>query len=131
MDIKEVFKKQGGMNLIKQYARSGCLGTALIQFLLLGKSRTALEILRLSTQLKTKQRLEKKYRSTLNGLDRSYDSSLPHESSNKVWICWFQGMENAPAIVKKCYESVKKNLSDREIILINEIPNRSTIAACQ
>ena len=120
MGLKETFKKQGGMNLIKQYARAGCLGTAIAEFLILGKSRTALEILRLSTGLKTKQRLEKKYRKRLEEFDKSYDPSLPHESSNKVWICWFQGMENAPELVQKCYESVKRNLTDREIVLITE-----------
>lgn len=90
------------MKLIKQYVKSGSLGTAVGEFALLGKSRTAQEILRLSTQLKAKQKLEKKYRSTLEEFDKNYDQSLPHDnSSNKVWICWFQGMENAPALVKK------------------------------
>ena len=51
MGLKETFQKQGGMKLIKQYARSGSLGTAVGEFVLLGKSRTSLEILRLSTQL--------------------------------------------------------------------------------
>lgn len=118
MGLKETFQKQGGMKLIKQYAKNGSLGTAIGEFLLLGKSRTALEILRLSTQMKVKQRLEKKYRHVLNEFDKSYDSSLPHESSNKVWICWFQGIENAPDIVQMCYESVRNNLSDSEIVLI-------------
>lgn len=118
MGLKETFQKQGGMNLIKQYARARVLGTAVGEFLLLGKSRTALEILRLSTQLKTKQKLEKKYRYVLEEFDRKFDDSLPHGDSNKVWICWFQGIENAPELVKKCYESVKKNLSSKEVILI-------------
>ncbi len=120
MNLKETFQKQGGMILIKQYARAGCLGTAIGEFLLLGKSRTALEILRLSTQLKTKQRLEKKYRKKLDDIDKAYDKKLPHESSDKVWICWFQGIENAPELVQKCYDSVKKNLINHEIILITE-----------
>lgn len=118
MGLKETFQKQGGMKLIKQYAKSGSLGTAVGEFALLGKSRTALEILRLSTQLKVKQKLEKKYRATLEAFDKNYDVSLPHECSNKVWICWFQGMENAPALVQKCYKSVKDNLTDRDIVLI-------------
>lgn len=118
MGLKEIFQKQGGMNLIKQYAKSGSLGTAVGEFALLGKSRTALEILRLSTQLKVKQKLEKKYRSTLKEFDKNYDQFLLHESSNKVWICWFQGMENAPVLVQKCYESVKNNLTDRDVVLI-------------
>ena len=118
MGLQETFQKQGGMKLIKQYAKSGSLGTAVGEFALLGKSRTALEILRLSTQLKTKQKLERKYRGTLEAFDKTYDKSLPHESSNKVWICWFQGMENAPVLVQKCYESVKENLKGHEIVLI-------------
>ena len=118
MGLQETFQKQGGMKLIKQYAKSGSLGTAVGEFALLGKSRTALEILRLSTQLKTKQKLERKYRGTLEAFDKTYDKSLPHESSNKVWICWFQGMGNAPVLVQKCYESVKENLKGHEIVLI-------------
>jgi len=120
MDLKETFQKQGGMKLIQQYVKSGSLGTAVSEFVLLGKSRTALEILRLSTQLKLKQKLEKKYRSCLEEFNNKYDTSLPHTQSDKVWICWFQGMENAPALVQKCYESVKENLTDREVILITE-----------
>ena len=75
MGLKETFQKQGGMKLIKQYAKSGSLGTAVGEFALLGKSRTALEILRLSTQLKTKQKLEKKYQGTLKAFDKTYDGS--------------------------------------------------------
>jgi len=118
MGLKEIFKKQGGLQLIKQYVRVGCLFTAINQFLVLGGSRTALEILRLSTQLKIKQKIEKNYKSFLDEFDNSYDSSLPHETSNKVWICWFQGIENAPTLVKKCYISVKSNLPNKEVILI-------------
>ena len=118
MGLKEVFQKQGGIKLIKQYSRAGVLGTAIGEFLFLGKSRTALEILRLSTQLKTKQKLEKKYRHVLEEFDRKYDDSLKHESNNKLWICWLQGMEKAPKLVKTCYESVKENLSEKEIVLI-------------
>lgn len=118
MTLREIFLKQGGIELIKQYAKNGSLGTAICEFLLLGKSRTALEILRLTTQLKIKQKLEKRFIWCLEEFDKSYTHSLVHECSNKVWICWFQGLEKAPVLVKKCYESVKKNLTDREIIFI-------------
>ncbi len=116
--LKQIFEKQGGMKLIGQYWRSGALFTAICEFLLLGKSRTALEILRLSAQLKTKQKLEKKYRKKLDIFEQKYNENLLHEHSNKVWVCWFQGMENAPLVVQKCYQSLKDNLTDREIVLI-------------
>ena len=36
----------------------------------------------------------------------------------KIWICWFQGLENAPDIVKNCVESVRYWNPDKEIIII-------------
>ncbi len=113
-----LFQKQGGMKLIRQYARTGVLNTAIGEYLLLGRSRTALELLRLSTQLKTTQKLKKRYSRLLNDFDALYDDSLPHEASKKVWVCWFQGIENAPHLVKRCYRSLNENLCDREIVLI-------------
>ena len=118
MKLIDTLKKQGGFKLLKQYWKGGSLFTAMIQFVALGKSRTALEILRLSTQLKTKQKLQKKYKKHLLRFDEKYDSNLEHKKSDKVWVCWFQGMENAPDVVKKCYESLKENLIGKEIILI-------------
>lgn len=117
-NMKTIFEKQGGMKLIKQYWQSGVFFTAAGEFLLLGKSRTALEILRLATHLKVKMKLQKKYGSYLKEFDSKYDNFLEHTSSNKVWICWFQGMENAPVIVRKCYESIKRNMPDRDITVI-------------
>ena len=118
MNIKETFRKQGGITLIKKYWQSGALLTAIAEFLILGKSRTALEILRLSTQLKTKQKLERKYRGSLAEFDRQYTDCNLHEQSNKVWVCWFQGMEQAPVLVRRCYESLKENLPNKEIIVV-------------
>lgn len=119
-NLKNQFKKQGGFNLIKQYIKNHCLFTAINQFVVLGKNRVALEILRLSVQLKTKKRLEKKYKKKLLHFEEEYDSNVKHEISNKIWICWLQGIENAPHIVKKCYDSIKKNFPNKEIIIITE-----------
>ena len=119
MGVVDIFRKQGGIKLLKQYWQGGALFTGVGEFLLLGKSRTALEILRLSTTLKTKQKLEKEYRRKLDEFDQNYVEG-EHCASNKVWVCWFQGIENAPELVKKCYESLQKNLTDKEIVLITK-----------
>lgn len=117
MDVKKVFKEQGGTKLIKQYWNGGALFTAVCEFLILGKSRTALEILRLSTTLKTKQKLKRKYRWKLDEFDKNYVEG-EHTTSNKIWICWFQGIENAPELVQRCYQSVVQNYKDREVIVL-------------
>ena len=113
-----LFKEKGGLNLIKQYWRAGVLWAAIAQFFLLGRSMKALELLRLTASLKTQQRLTRKYSRILKKYH--INESLEHISSKKIWIFWWQGMDNAPALVKKCYQSVKENLQDWEIILITE-----------
>lgn len=40
------------------------------------------------------------------------------KAEKRVWICWFQGMENAPQIVKDCYESVCYWMKDWKITVI-------------
>lgn len=118
MSLRQLLKKQGGLKLIAQYFHNGLFFTALGEFLLLQGSRTGLEILRLSTQMKIKQKLEKKYKNKLVGFDKRYSNSLLHESSNNVWVCWFQGMDYAPVLVRKCYQSLQEHLTDRQIVLI-------------
>jgi len=116
----ELLKKQGGVRLLKQYLKGGALVTALVEFILLGRDRTSLEILRLSANLKIYRRIRKKYLPLLKEFDMRYDVGLPHVQSNKVWVCWFQGIENAPTVVKKCYMSLKKNLEGYDVTLISE-----------
>jgi mannosyltransferase OCH1-like enzyme len=39
---------------------------------------------------------------------------------NKIWVCWLQGMENAPEIVSKCYKSLQKHCVNKEIVVLTE-----------
>lgn len=117
MGLLEILKKQGGKKLIKQYWQSGSLFTGIVEFLLLGKERTALEILRLSTTYKTKKKLEKTYKIKLDEFDKNYVEK-EHKVANIIWVCWLQGMDNAPEIVKKCYKSILLNNPNKEVIVI-------------
>lgn len=121
MSLKATFEKQGGFNLIKQYFKGGTLFTAVCEFLLLGKDKKALEILRLSTQFKTKKKLYKKYRKFIDDYAKELSKEdLEHTASDYVWVCWFQGIDNAPDLVKICYKSLKDNLKSKKIILITK-----------
>ena len=117
MDLLGTLKKQGGLDLIRKYWQGGALFTAIGEFLLLGKSRTALEILRLSTQLKVKRKLHRLYIKELRTFDTAYVENI-HNPSNKIWFCWFQGMASAPEVVKRCHSSLLENLPEREVIVI-------------
>lgn len=72
-------------------------------------------------QSKVVPHLQKQYSPLLKMLILRYSNTEQfHEKNNKVWICWLQGMENAPEIVQICYASLKRYLIDREIIVITE-----------
>lgn len=46
------------------------------------------------------------------------DSKSPNNTSNKVWICWLQGRETAPGLIRKCIETAEKKLKDCEVIIL-------------
>lgn len=114
-----IFKKVGGWNVLRQYLRAHVFLFAMIQTLLNGFSKKSLEIVRLAVNTKIVSKLRKKYRCFIAEYK---EKTQPEErvTSNKVWVCWFQGMENAPELVQRCYRSLQENLTDREIVLITE-----------
>lgn len=117
-EFSKLFKKVGGFSLIKDYIKSNVFFLAVSQFLLLGSSKKALEIVRLSTQLKIQKRLEKRYINILRNFQNEIVINQESKSNKTVWICWLQGIENAPELVKKCYQSICKHLNDWNIIVI-------------
>lgn len=65
------------------------------------------------------KKLKKKY------LDRAlqntyWEEQEKKENSETVWICWLQGMDQAPLLVKRCYESIRRSLPNKKIILVDE-----------
>ena len=39
---------------------------------------------------------------------------------NKIWVCWWQGIDNAPEIVKACIKAVQKCVPENTVIIITE-----------
>lgn len=65
------------------------------------------------------------FEKTFRDFCRTYDYNRPlpeDESSlhNRIWICWWQGLDNAPEIVKACVESIKRNAGKYEVTIITE-----------
>ena len=63
--------------------------------------------------------LDEKYGSlvpqgNLNMLPTSSISSLP------IWVFWYQGLSNAPDIVKICVASIKKNAGNHRVIILTD-----------
>lgn len=114
-----LFNQVGGKELLRQYRHAHVLLYAMGQMLLQGFSKKSLEVARLSINNRIVKKLRKKYRRYIAQYKEA-TPILPGQTSNKVWVCWFQGMENAPPLVQRCYRSLQENLPDREIILLTE-----------
>ena len=114
-----LFKKVGGKAVLKQYLHAHVFLFAMAQTLSQGFSKKGLEIVRLAVNNKILCKLRKKYRRFIADFKAAHQAA-PQNRSNKVWVCWLQGMEHAPALVQRCYRSVQENLPDREIILLTE-----------
>ncbi len=79
-----------------------------------------------------KRRLLSKHKIMLDFLDKKYsnywdkyqfskdikDSNPKYH--NKIWVCWWQGLDNAPDIVKACIKTIKANSEGAEVILITD-----------
>ena len=84
--------------------------------ILLGYSNS--EIQDLEVRNKVSRYLKKKYAKELDSL---YEEKTDYSNINKtVWVCWLQGYENAPEIVKACINSMYKWLIGYKIEIINK-----------
>ncbi len=76
------------------------------------------EKLKISKNKQINKILSTKYNYIINKYKKTEIKSEKY--SNKIWIFWYQGLENAPQLVKKCIESIKNNCQDKEIIIITQ-----------
>jgi len=51
---------------------------------------------------------------------RVWETLEKKQNPDTVWVCWLQGMDKAPELVKRCYESMQKSFSDKRIVLLDE-----------
>lgn len=64
---------------------------------------------------------EKKYHDFVSSY-KFDDKSIPCESKyrNKIWVCWWQGVDRAPDIVQKCIASIRKSAGQYEVIVLDD-----------
>lgn len=85
-------------------------------WMLLGFSNES--IMRLEVENKVYKKIKNK---TWNSLNNTYkEPSHTTKQDNNIWVCWMQGEEQAPAIVKTCINSIRKNASNHKVIIIDK-----------
>lgn len=126
-DMFNLFKKMGGIQLARMYFQAHVFFFAIIITAFLGFQRKSLEISRLAINNKRLHKIRKENKNNISQFLAQNSNSLTRNSSNKVWILWLQGIDSAPLVVQKCYESLMKNLRDREIVLLTEVNYRDYV----
>lgn len=120
MSLRSVFKQQGGFSLVKNYAQNHVLLYAAFMFAVLPKNKKGLEMLRECVDFKIYSHLKRKYRKVLAHSAKSESQSVAPASEKPkiIWFCWLQGIENAPPLVKKCYENLVYHCSDYTVNIV-------------
>lgn len=109
--------------LIKQIIREGLLPNIALSLIATGLSDKGLEI----AQLTLYNRMIHKFRKQISpnieqvkaNVEKRFATSTVKQSDT-IWVLWFQGIENAPEVVKKCYESLLKYCPQKNIVLLSE-----------
>lgn len=73
-------------------------------------------------------RRHKRITTTLSEIFEETNKSTPIDNSKRldrdrniyVWVFWWQGEDQMPELVKKCYQSLKRQLYDKKIVLITK-----------
>lgn len=68
------------------------------------------------------KRIIKKYKNNSKKISL-FKENKAHFDKFPIWFCWFQGIENAPEIVKCCYNSLKKNIGANQEIRVITLDN--------
>lgn len=74
--------------------------------------------------------LRKKHQAIMDYLEKEYKYIFEKYKNEKeveeleenlhIWVCWLQGEENAPQLVKNCINSIRKHANNHEVIIITE-----------
>lgn len=106
----------GGDRLVIEYVRNGALGITAKEFFKCVLRRQSFKTIYPKILKKIEPYLEERYTPLMRSkIEEVKGFVLEHQHSKIVWFCWLQGMVQAPPIVISCYNSIKKNLKDREI----------------
>lgn len=119
--LKTRYTQLGGLRLVREYARMELLLPAAKQVLRHPFSLQTYKQVYLDTVRKVEPLLVEEYRPVMRELaervtapptSSGTGSPVRREHPKRIWFCWLQGLENAPEVVKACYNSLVWHLGN-------------------
>lgn len=74
-------------------------------------------IISLINQSTVYEKMEKKYADVL---EKGIVENGISVKSDKVWVCWFQGEDKAPDLVRACINSIRKMYMDCDVVVLTD-----------
>ena len=102
-DISNGLVKIGVLRFINSLFAGSKLGYAAV-------NRMHLEIIK---------KLENDYSDIINKY-KNYKGNCEYSPNATIWVAWLQGYDNAPVLVKRCIDSIKKSTSHPVVIITRE-----------
>lgn len=113
------FKKNGSLKYIKNLFFEGLLFYALLLFLFIPKNRAGLKQFEEILSNKRLFLYKRKFKKIFQNYDHTeVTKNLQHDAGKIIWFLWLQGLDSAPAIVKKCYTTILDKLKDYKVTLL-------------
>lgn len=123
MDYHKLFTRYrqfGGIRLVLQYAKLGVVPVVIKGLFRCLIKRQSFKTLYPWVLRRVEPFLIEKYSSILQRTkEEVWGNTLEHKHPRVIWWCWLQGIEQAPQIVAACYNSLKRNIPEYEIKVID------------
>lgn len=111
-----VFRRLGGFRLLGAWLKLGIGGKVFGHFCRGFLKGESIRDIYNDTQIDAGKAIKERYRPLMVSRLVAYsDANMEKKRSNLVWVCWLQGMKKAPAVVRACCTSLKRNLVGKEI----------------
>ena len=119
------FRQFGGVRLLGAYTKMGMFACVMSEVVKLVLGRTSRDEAYAEIRRDVNRKLQAKYADYIVERKKTYDDGKVNEEpggrkdergKRKVWTCWLQGFDKAPAMVKACQDSMRRYITDREII---------------
>lgn len=123
-----IIRRLGGFRLLGAWWKLDIGGKVFRRFYLgLLKGKSIRDIYN-DTQIEAGNAIKERYRPLVVSRLAAYlDANFEKKRSDIVWVCWLQGMENAPNVVQACYSSLKRNLVGKDIRVVDDKNRRQYI----
>ena len=120
--LKTRIRQLGGLRLVREYARLGVLLPMVKAMARNPLSRQSYKNAYAVALRRVEGLLQEKYRPVMREIAERVSTPsagsgtgsttvrLERKCSKKIWFCWLQGLEEAPQVVKACYNSLVRHL---------------------